>query len=227
MNTAKILKWATLLLGLLLLTGGIIWFVIWFNKSGEEVPVAKIEEAKVIDIRPMVKLCSVELSEDVPVRGDIGTRHLFARATLKGTISFDLEKAASTWEGDTLVVILPPEIVSVYESTDPNSYKVIDLWNDKFLGSSNFTVAEENKIKRQAVEAWRDTIYSRGYVERARSEAVRNLGMMLRPLTVDKMLRIVDPTPKGSRGVNGTGEGTDMKIRGNMKSNQTPDVGKE
>ncbi|MDE6296750.1 MAG: DUF4230 domain-containing protein [Muribaculaceae bacterium] len=221
MNTAKILKWATLLLGLLLIAGGIIWAVIWFNKSDAEVPVAKIEEAKVIDIRPMVKLCSVELSEDVPVRGDIGTRHLFARATLKGTISFDLEKAASTWEGDTLVVILPPEIVSVYESTDPNSYKVIDVWNDKFLGSSNFTVGEENEIKRQAVEAWRDTIYSRGYVERARSEAVRNLGMMLRPLTVGKMLRIVDPTPNGSRGVTTTAGVTDVEKKTDILESTT------
>lgn len=200
MNTAKILKWATLLIALLLITGGIIWGVIWFNRSSEEVPVAKIEPARVIDVRPMVKLCSVELNEDIPIRGDIGSRHLFAKAALKGTISFDLEKAVSSWAGDTLVVILPPEIVSIYESTEPDSYKVIDVWNDKFLGSSNFTVSEENEIKRAAVESWRDSIYSRGYVERARSEAVRNLGVMLRPLTADKMLRIVDPTPKGNRG---------------------------
>lgn len=192
MKTAKILKWATLLIAL----GALIWAVVWFTRPSDPVPVAKIEAARIIDVRPMVKLCSVEIYEDVPVRAKIGTRHLFARETLTGTVSFDLEKIDQRWEGDTLIVSLPPEIVEIYESTDPGSYKVIDRWNDKLLAGSNFTTAEENEIKRQVVESWRDSIYARGYVKRAREEAVKNLESMLRPFVPGKEVRVEDNPPK-------------------------------
>ncbi|MDE5807418.1 MAG: DUF4230 domain-containing protein [Muribaculaceae bacterium] len=192
-NIAKILKWLTLLLVLV----GAVWAVVWFRRSGEEVPPARIEKAKVIDVRPMLKLCSVEIYEDVPIKANIGKRHLFARARLTGNILFDLERARSEWSGDTLVVILPPEIVQIRESTDPGSYEVIDTWNDRFLGSSNFTASEENEIKRKAVDQWRRQLYKRGYVRRARAEAISNLGNMLAPFAVGKEVRIVDPAPEG------------------------------
>ena len=194
-NTAKILKWVSLLVVLL----GVAWLVVWLRKGKEELPVAKIEPARIIDVRPMVKLCSVEIYEDIPVRAHIGKRHIFARATLKGNISFDLEKTDTRWEGDTLCVTLPPEIVEIYESTEPGAYKVIDTWNERLLGSSNFTTAEENEIKRKVVEAWRDSIYSRGYVRRARREAAGNLETMLRPFAEGKKVVVNDPSPEGKR----------------------------
>ena len=61
MKTAKILKWTTLLILVVSLIVGLRYAVKWFDDSGEETPVAKMEPAKIIDIRPMVKLCSVEL----------------------------------------------------------------------------------------------------------------------------------------------------------------------
>lgn len=195
MKTAKILKWVTLLIAVLAIIGA----VVWFTRPSEPVPVAKIEPARIIDVRPMVKLCSVEIYEDVPVKAQIGTRHLFARETLTGTISFDLEKTQQRWEGDTLVVTLPPEIVEIYESTEAGSYKVIDRWNDKILAGSNFTTAEENEIKRQVVEEWKATVYDRGYVKRAREEAVRNLETMLQPFVPGKEVRVEDQQPEGNK----------------------------
>ncbi|MDE7413230.1 MAG: DUF4230 domain-containing protein [Muribaculaceae bacterium] len=193
MNIAKTIKWTVLLLVVV----GIGAAAIWFTRPAEETPVATMEEAKIIDVRPMVKLCSVEVYEDVPVKGSIGSRHIFARASLRGSITFDLEKIRQQWSGDTLVVVLPPEIIDIYESTEPGSYKVIDTWNDKFLRSSNFTTDEENRIKRLAVDQWRKSIYKRGYVRRARKEAISNLGNMLAPFAAGKEVRIVDPSPEG------------------------------
>lgn len=193
MKIVKLLKWSVLLL----VAGGIIAAVIWWRKSHREMPVAEIEPAKVIDVRPMVRLCSVEIYEDVPIKAHIGTRHIFARTTLTGTISFDLEQTRDEWRGDTLFVYLPPEIVEIRESTDKGSYKVIDTWNEKFLGKSNFTTQEENEIKRKAVESWREGIYSRGYVRRAREEAVGRLASMLRPFVGDAVIVVSDPTPEG------------------------------
>ena len=194
-NTARIIKWAAALL----IAGGIIWAVSWYANRKEEVPVAKIEPARILDIRPMVKLCTVEIYEDIPIKAHIGKRHIFAKAALRGNVSFDLEKTESHWRGDTLFVTLPPEKVEIYESTEPGSYKVIDTWNDRLLGSSNFTTAEENEIKRKVVDAWRDGIYSRGYVKRARREAAANLETMLRPFVEGKEIKVNDPNPEGIR----------------------------
>lgn len=193
MKIVKLLKWSVLLLAL----GAIIAGVIWWKAGDREMPVAELEPAKIVDVRPMVRLCSVEVYEDVPIKANIGTRHIFARATLTGTISFDLEQTRDEWRGDTLFVYLPPEIVEIRESTDRGSYKVIDTWNEKFLGKSNFTAQEENEIKRKAVESWREGIYSRGYVRRAREEAVSRLASMLRPFVGEKVIVVTDLTPDG------------------------------
>ncbi|MDE6716884.1 MAG: hypothetical protein K2J70_01715 [Muribaculaceae bacterium] len=128
MKIVRLLKWSVLLLAV----GGIIAAVIWWKKTDREMPVAELEPAKIVDVRPMVRLCSVEIYEDVPIKANIGTRHIFARTTLNGTISFDLEQTRDEWRGDTLFVYLPPEIVEIRESTDRGSYKVIDTWNEKF-----------------------------------------------------------------------------------------------
>ena len=156
-----------------------------------------MQEAKITDVTPMLRLCSVEIYDDIPVKGSIGTRHIFAKESLNGSISFDLENVQITETGDTLSVILPREIVDIYESTDAGAYQVIDTWNDSFFGSSNFTTAEENSIKAKVRENYRKEIYRKGYVKRARKEAVDNLTSLLTGLT-GKTVIVSDPTPKGT-----------------------------
>ena len=160
--------------------------------EGEKRPPARIEEARIVDIRPMVRLLVTELHEDYPVRAHIGRKHIFARTTLEGTIGFDVEKTEQRWSGDTLFVTLPPEIVEVRESTGKNSYEVIDTWNERFLGSTNFTAGEENEIMEKVRKNWVDSVYRRGYVARARREAVENLRGMLAPLFPGKSVIVTD-----------------------------------
>lgn len=168
----------------------------WWYRSPKPSRVA-VHEAKIADVVPMLKLCSVEIYDDVPIKGSIGSRHIFARAALNGSISFDLENVSMTDSGDTIRLTLPREIVEVYESTAPGSYLVIDTWNDNIFGSSKFSAAEENAVKRKVLDSYRRSIYRRGYVERARKEAVGNLTSMLSGLT-GKTVIVTDPTPKGS-----------------------------
>lgn len=155
-----------------------------------------MKEAKITDVTPMLRLCSVEIYDDVPVSGTIGDRHLFARVALKGSISFDLDSVAMTESGDTLALTLPREIVDIYESTDAGAYEVIDVWCDSFFGSANFTTAEENSIKAQTRDTYRKTIYDKGYISRARKEAVANLTSLLGGLT-GKTVIVTDPAPEG------------------------------
>ena len=172
-------------------------FVAYKWYTAPEASNVTMHEAKITDVVPMLRLCSVEIYDDVPVKGDIGDRHMFARVALNGSISFDLGSVQTTESADTIAVTLPREIVDVYESTDAGAYQVIDTWCDSFLGSSNFTTAEENSIKSKVRDNYRKDIYKKGYVARARKEAVANLTSLLSGLT-GKTVIVNDPTPDGT-----------------------------
>lgn len=158
---------------------------------------ATMHDAAITDISPMVRLCSVDIYEDIPIKASIGPRHMFARATVNGSITFDLEDLHIREQGDTITVTLPREIVEIHESTEPGSYLVIDTWNDNIFGSDNISTTEENKIKAKVRENFRRKVYAKGYVKRARAEATANLTAMLSGLT-GKTVVVNDPTPDGN-----------------------------
>lgn len=166
----------------------------WYDAP--EVNRVKVEEGKITDVAPMLRLCSVEIYDEIPVKGQIGSRHLVAKASMKGSISFDLDSVQMTESADTLLLTLPREIVEVFESTEPDSYVVIDNWSDDLFGSGNFTTAEENSIKKRAKDTYRAGIYKRGLVKRARKEASDNLSAMLSAMT-GKTVIVTDPQPEG------------------------------
>jgi len=170
-----------------------VWLLIPSRRSDA----VAMTPARISDIATMVSLSTVDIYEEQPVNGRIGPKHLVARQTLTGSVSFDLEKLVIDTVGDTLRVILPPETVELYESTEPGSYVVIDTWNDRLLGSA-LTTREENAIKAKAMALARKRIYAKGYVRRARAEAVANLAQLLRPLAASRPVMIIDPTPAGN-----------------------------
>ena len=184
--------WSVIIL-IVLAAAGVVAYK-WYTSS--EASRVTIHEAKITDVTPMLRLCSVEIYDDVPIKGSIGKRHIFARVALNGSISFNLENIEMTETCDTITVTLPREIVDVYESTSPDAYQVIDTWNDGFFGSSNFTTAEENAIKSKVRDNYRKSIYRKGYVSRARKEAVTNLTSLLGGLT-GKVVIVNDPSPEG------------------------------
>lgn len=152
--------------------------------------------SSVKEIRAVARLCSTDIYDEVPLRGSIGTKHIFARMLLQGSISFDLDKLQAEVGADTVRVTLPPEIVELRESTAPEAYMVVDTWNTRFFGSDNLTAAEENAIKRKMLDHRLKHIYARGYVRRARTEAARNLAKMLRAV-YGRPVIVTDPTPNG------------------------------
>lgn len=180
-----------------ILLGGILLIVSLNRKSYQQSGDLTIDGAMVKGVESMVRLCSMDIYEETPVKATIGNRHLFGRITLKGSITFDLERIVLKMSGDTLRVQLPPEKVEILESTDKDSYIVIDTWNDRFMGSGSFTTAEENKIKEKVKQNAIKSIYRKGYVKRARAEAAENLTAMLSALT-SKPVVVTDPTPEGN-----------------------------
>ena len=150
----------------------------WWNDSPEAERVT-LTPARISEVRPMVALSTVDIYEEMPLKGRIGKRHIVARVALEGSVSFDLEKIGLEDRGDTVVVTLPPATVTLRESTRPDSYRVIDTWNESFLGSANFTAAEENALKRRFMEAARRGVYRKGYVDEAENRARQSVERLL------------------------------------------------
>ena len=189
----KAIKWIMALV--VLAVAGI---AVWKWQTSPEVDNVKMTSAKISDIKELAELCTTEIYEDVPVKGYVGTRHLVARATLRGTISFELDSMDVDKTGDTVRVTLPAEKEDVKESTEPNSYVVIDSWNDRIFSKQGFTTAEENKLKAMVRDNFVKQIYAKGYVKRARAEAVSNLESTLGAMT-GRPVEVTDPTPNGAK----------------------------
>ena len=163
-----------------------------------EVDGASMHESTINNVRTMARLQSMEIYDEVPVKGSIGSRHLVGRLRVRGNVGFDIDKLDADLSADTVRLYLPAEVIDVYESTDPGSYIVFDTWNDALFGKSNFTTAEENSIKAKVKANWIKRLYANGTVARARAEATGNLQSML-SLTLGKPVVVSDSTPRGAR----------------------------
>lgn len=151
--------------------------------------------------KEMARLCSVEIYNEVPVLDTVNQKVIFAVQKQSGSISFDMENLQIEDSGDTVKTVLPAEIVEVYESTEKDSWTVIDT---KAIGpmsifrSDKLTLAEENRVKNKLKKNAVDRLYSNGTVRKARKDAVENLTRLLENI-YRKPVSVADPTPNGIR----------------------------
>ena len=160
-----------------------------------------VDKGKVSRIETMTRLCTVDIYSEVPVLDTINDKVMFAIQKQKGSVSFDLEKLKVDADGDTVQITLPPEIVELYESTDKNSWEVIDtkaIGRMAMFRSDKFTIEEENAVKAKIKGKSTKLLYRNGTIERARAEGARNLQSLME-MVYDKPVRVTDPTPKGVR----------------------------
>lgn len=181
--------WIGIAAAALVAVGAVAWYG---NRSGST---ASVKETRMKEIREMVNLCTLEIMDEVALKDSINGKWLFARCRLNGRVGFDLEKLEFREKGDTLVVVLPPETVEIRESVSPGSYEVIDTWDDSLLGLGKLTAAEENALRRRQAARYRRMVYSRGYVSRARANAVATLTDLFS--LFDTPVVISDPSPEG------------------------------
>ena len=155
---------------------------LWLRPHKEEVTV---DPGKISGVKELVQLCAVDIYREVPVLDTINDKVIFAVQKQQGSISFDIENLNIDWEQDTVNVTLPKEIVEIYESTEDNSWEVIDTKHIGFLGAirqDRLTAQEENAVKAKLRKRSVEELYSNGTVARARKEAASNLEDMLRSL---------------------------------------------
>lgn len=185
-------RYATLLLFTvtLLLVGGLL---LWRNSVASTN--MSVSETKLSEIKDMVKLCSLEVRDDVAIKDSINGKCIFAKNTVNGYIRFDLEKLDYQTRNDSIVIFLPPEEIEIYESNRDNAYEVIDTWNQALLDLRNMTAAEETAIKERMGRRYKDSFYDKGYVARARASAVETLSRLLAKM--DGNITAVDLYPEG------------------------------
>lgn len=159
-----------------------------------------LEPARVKSLTEMARLCTMEIFEETGVNDTINGKGLFAIMRLKGSIGFDVDRLRIDSIGtDSLRVYLPAEKVELLESTEPGSYRVVDVWNIKYpLLPTNLTTSEENALKKRSVGRVADLAYRRGYVKRARAAAVDQL-QKLYSTVPGVYVEVVDETPEGTR----------------------------
>lgn len=197
----RTLRQINLFLGLaavIAIVGGAIWL------STREVPSARgtkhtIDAARVKSITDMIELCSLEIYEETGINDTINGKGIFAIQRLQGGVTFDLtDVRVDTITSDSIVVHLPDEKVRLLESTDPGSYRVVDVWNvSSPLLPATLTTAEENTVKQRTAGRIQSLAYDRGYVSRARRGAVETLTRMY-SLLPDIKVTVVDDTPDGT-----------------------------
>lgn len=178
-----------ILIVVLALGGGLY---LW--RSSTESTNMAISETKLSEIKDMLKLCTMEVRDDVAIKDSINGKWIFAKATVNGYIRFDLEKLDYQVKNDSVVIILPPEEIEIYESSANNSYEVIDTWNASMLDLRRMTAAEETAIKKRMARKYKASFYDKGYVNRARASAVETLTRLLS--IIDPKITVIDPQEK-------------------------------
>lgn len=150
-------------------------------RSGNSAPAEStkmtLTPARIRSVTQMARLTSLELDEETGLKDTINGKGIFAIVKLKGTISFDVENLRIDSVGiDSLRVFLPKEKIEYLESTDSASYRIVDVWNIKYpYITAKLSTAEENTLKKRLIKRKISQAYSKGYIKRARENAVATL----------------------------------------------------
>ena len=173
------------------------WQLYRYLQHPEEIEVLP---SKPGDVKEMARLCSMEIYNEVSVLDTVNSKVIFAVQKQSGSISFDMENLQVDDSGDTIKIVLPREIVDIYESNEKNAWEVIDtkaIGPMAFLRSNKFTTAEENRVKSKIKAKAIRRLYSNGTVKQARKDAVENLTRLMEGI-YRKPVLVSDPTPNGS-----------------------------
>ncbi|MBD5341685.1 MAG: hypothetical protein HDR93_00265 [Bacteroides sp.] len=159
-----------------------------------------VSKGQISKVETMAQLCAIDIYSEVPVLDTINNKVIFAVQKQKGSVSFDLENMQMDSDGDTVKIVLSPEIVDLYEATEDNSWEVIDtkaIGTMSMFKSDKFTDEEENAIKANIKKNSKKLLYHNGTIERARAEGARNLQTLMEKV-YNKPVKVIDMTPKGA-----------------------------
>lgn len=165
--------------------------------SNDKVIVGK---GKIDKVDTMVELCSIDFYNEVPIIDTVQNWVCFAKQKQRGSISFDIENLDIDANGDSVLIILPPEIIEIMEATDDKAWETVDskdlTWLQR-LSTSRAPVEVWSIVKKNALIKSKKNLYQAGIVERARVEGAENLQILMEKV-YNKPVKVTDPTPKGA-----------------------------
>ncbi len=153
------------------------------------------------DVKEMARLCSMEIYNEVPVLDTVNSKVMFAVQKQSGSITFDMEHLQIDDSGDTVRIVLPQEIVEIYEANVKDAWQVIDtkaIGPMSIIRSNKFTLAEENRVKSKLKANSIKRLYKNGTIRQARKDAVENLTRLMEGI-YRKPVTVYDPTPEGKQ----------------------------
>lgn len=156
-----------------------------------------VEEGKISSLKAVAQLCTLDIYREVSVLDTINNKVIFGVQKQQGSISFDLDSLSIDTSGDTVRVVLPPETVELNESTEPGSWKVIDTKALSLFAADRLTNLEDNLVKQRLRRRAISQLYADSTVARARSEACRNISVLLGKAW-RRPVKVTDPTPMGA-----------------------------
>lgn len=165
--------------------------------SNDKVIVGK---GKIDKVDTMVELCSIDFYNEVPIIDTVQNWVCFAKQKQRGSISFDIENLDIDANGDSVLIILPPEIIEIMEATDDKAWETVDSKDLKWLqrlSTSRAPVEVWSIVKKNALIKSKKNLYQAGIVERARVEGAENLQILMEKV-YNKPVKVTDPTPKGA-----------------------------
>ena len=109
------MKWIRIIITLVVLALAALGAWLIFVPSEKE-PEYKTQRASVKSIEQMVDLCAADIHDEWAIKDSINGKWIVARLSIEGRIRFDLDSLRTEMRGDTMVVILPPERVDIYET---------------------------------------------------------------------------------------------------------------
>ncbi len=173
------------------------WQLYRYFQRPEEIEVLP---SKPGDVKEMARLCSMEIYNEVSVLDTVNYKVIFAVQKQSGSITFDMENLKIDDSGDTIKIVLPREIVEVYEANEKNAWEVIDtkaIGPMAFLRSNKITAAEENRVKSKLKSKAIKRLYANGTIRQARKDATENLTRLMEGV-YRKPVVVTDPTPNGN-----------------------------
>lgn len=173
----------------------LVWVVyVLAFASNDKVIVGK---GKINKVDTMVELCSIDFYNEVPIIDTVQNWECFAKQKQRGSISFDIENLDIDANGDSVLIILPPEIIEIMEATDDKAWETVDSKDLRWLRTSKAPVEVWSIVKKNALIKSKKNLYQAGIVERARAEGAENLQVLMEKV-YNKPVKVTDPTPKGA-----------------------------
>lgn len=175
--------------------------IVYFYHSQQHEDSVEVSQGTIHNVEMMAQLCAMDIYREYPVIDTVDNKVLVAIMKQRGSISFDMEKMKVDADGDTVRIVLPPEIVELREATDKNSWQIIDtkaIGPLALLRSDKMTLKEENILKARIKRKSVSELYRNGTVARARREGAENLQYLMTTI-YRKPVVVTDPTPNGTR----------------------------